>query len=166
MKHVKLFEQYHNSLDSNLIDGKYLYHYTSVDNLDSIMEEGLKANKNPNYNGANAVFLTNKESLSKANLPQHLMDELNDFYDSLGEDEWDSIENDDRPIVRLTIEVSQLDKSKFFPDDDYLENRYGWNKAESFEDKISESLDIWGSVAYTDNIPVSAIVKEDYDYNA
>ena len=43
------------------------------------MEEGLKANKNPNYNGANAVFLTNKESLSKANLPQHLMDELNDL---------------------------------------------------------------------------------------
>jgi hypothetical protein len=158
MKHLKLFENY----TRHLLDGNFLYHYTLVDNLDSIMSEGLKPNKNPNYsNGSEAVFLTNKSSLSKANLPQHLMDELEWFYEEIGEKDY---ENDDRPIVRLKIDISQLDEDLFAPDDDYLENRYGWNKAKTYKEQLEESLEIWGSIAYKGFIDSKFIIDKDFDY--
>jgi hypothetical protein len=158
MNRIKLFEDY----TRHLLGENYLYHYTLVDNLDSIMNEGLTPNKNPNYsNGSEAVFLTNKSSLSQANLPQHLIDELEWFYEEIGEDEY---ENDDRPIVRLKIDISQLDKELFVPDDDYLENRYGWNKAITPEEQLEESLDIWGSIAYKGIIDPKFIIDKDFDY--
>ncbi len=158
MEHIKLFEDY----TRHLLDEKFLYHYTLVDNLDSIMREGLIPNKNTNYsNGSEAVFLTNKSSLSKANLPQHLMDELEWFYEEIGEDEY---ENDDRPIVRLKIEISKLNKDLFVPDDDYLENIYGWNKAKTHEEQLEESLNIWGSISYKGIIDTKFIIDKDFDY--
>lgn len=158
MRYIKLYEDY----TRHLLEDNYLYHYTSVDNLDSIMKNGLTINKNPNYSsGAEAVFLTNKSSLSKANLPQHLMDELDWFYEEIGEDDY---ENEDRPIVRLKIDITHLDKSLFTPDDDYLENKYGWNKASNFEEQLEESLDIWGSIAYKGTIEPKFIVDKDFEY--
>lgn len=152
-KAVDIFTKY-------LIDGKYLYHYTLTDNLDTIETDGLIPRKNPNSyytNGSNGIFLTTSKSLYKANLPETLMDIMNDYY-----------ENDDdteiKPIVRLTIDVSQLDANKFIWDDDYILNKYGWNKAETHMDKIIESLEIWGSVAYLGTIPPNLIIKSDFEY--
>jgi hypothetical protein len=158
MKHIKIYEDY----TRHLLSEYCLYHYTLVDNLDSIIIGGLEPNKNSNYsNGSEAVFLTNKSSLSKANLPQHLMDELEWFYEEIGEDDY---ENVDRPIVRLKIDISQLDKDLFVPDDDYLENRYGWNKGKTHEEKLEESLNIWGSIAYKGIIEPKYIIDKDFDY--
>jgi len=156
MKYLKLFEEY-----THFSKEKYLYHYTLVDNLESIMNDGLIPNKNINYkNGSESVFLTNKSSLSKINLPQHLMDELDWFYEEIGE-----YKNEDRPIIRLKIDVSKLDRDLFVPDDDYLENRYGWNKAKTHEEQIEESLYIWGSVAYKGIIEPKYIIDKDFDYS-
>ena len=49
--------------------------------------------------------------------------------------------------------------------DDYISNKYGWNKATTDKEKVIESLDIWGSVAYLDTIPKNFIVKYDFDYS-
>lgn len=139
-----------------------LYHYTLVENLDSILEEGIIPNKNINYNkGSNAVFLTNKSSLYNANLPQRLMDEMDRFYD-----ENDKYDNEDKPIVRLTISLKGLNENNFYPDDDYLENRYNWNKAKTFEKQKEESLEIWGSIAYKGIIPLKNIINVDFNYGA
>lgn len=142
-----------------LIDGKYLYHYTLTDNLDEIKEYGLIPRRYPNsyyLNGSKGVFLTKSVSLYKANLPQSLMDVMNDYNDNDNED-------DEKPLVRLTIDVSKLE-NKFTWDDDYILNKYGWNKTQSDEDKIIESLDIWGSISYLGNISPNLIVKQDFDY--
>jgi len=140
-----------------LIDGKYLLHYTETDNQYSIKNQGLNPARNPNYNGAEGVFLTAKTSIDNANLPQRLMDLLDDYYDN--EEDYD-----EKPVIRLKIDVSKLDGSKFTWDDDYIQNQYGWNKAESDIDKVIESLDIWGTIVYTSTIPASAIVGYDFDY--
>lgn len=152
-----------NRLKEYLIDGKYLYHYTLTDNLDSIEDSGLIPRQNPNSyydNGANAIFLTNSLSLYKANLPQSLMDIMNEYYEDFEDDEDDG----EKPIIRLTIDVSKLDIDKFIWDDDYILNNYGYNKATTDEDKIIESLDIWGSIAYLGNIPSDLIINTDFDY--
>lgn len=148
-------------LKSNLIGGKYLYHYTLTDNIDSIKSEGLVPRKYPNSdypNGSNGIFLTVSNSLYKANLPETLMDLMNDYYEN--EDAYE-----EKPIIRLTIDVSKLDTNKFIWDDDYILNKYGWNKAESNIDKIIESLDIWGSIAYLGIIPPNLIINSDFDYS-
>ena len=85
------------------------------------------------------------------------MDLLDDYYDN--EEDYD-----EKPVIRLKIDVSKLDGSKFTWDDDYIQNQYGWNKADSDIDKVIESLDIWGTIVYTSTIPTSAIVGYDFDY--
>ena len=57
-----------------------------------------------------------------------------------------------------------LDKDLFVPDDDYLENRYGWNKGKTHEEKLEESLNIWGSIAYKGIIEPKYIIDKDFDY--
>ena len=151
-----------NKLQSHLIDGKYLYHYTQTDNLDSIKHEGLIPRKYPNSNyqtGASGIFLTTSNSLYKANLPESLMDLMDDYYEN--EDAYS-----ERPVVRLTIDITKLDLNKFTWDDDYILNKYGYNKAEDNVDKIIESLEIWGSVAYLGVIPTDLIINSDFDYSA
>jgi hypothetical protein len=49
-------------------------------------------------------------------------------------------------------------------DDDYILNKYGWNKANTKNEKIIESLDVWGSIAYLGNIPPNLIINADFDY--
>jgi len=143
-----------------LIKGKYLYHYTPTHNLDEIQEEGLIPLKYPNSfykKGIQGVFLTNKSSLYGANLPQDLMDIMDDYYEN---------EEDEKPIVRLTIDVTQLNPNKITWDDDYIMNQYKWNKANTDEDKIIESIDIWGAIAYEGIISPEHIINYDFDYQS
>lgn len=148
-------------LKPHLIGGEYLYHYTLTYNLDEIMSDGLIPRKYPNSHyekGAEGVFLTNSESLYKANLPQELMDTMSEYYDN-GEE-------GDKPIVRLKIKIINLDANKFTYDDDYKMNSYKWNKANGELDKIVESLNIWGSIAYLGTIPKENIIGHDFDYGS
>jgi len=159
--HEYLNEDYlKRAIKNYLIEGKYLFHYTLTDYLDDIKTEGLIPRKNPNSyykGGSKGVFLTTSSSLNKANLPQSLYDVMDDYYENK--------ENYDvKPIVRLWIDVTKLDLDKLTWDDDYILNRYGWNKAKTDKEKIIESLDIWGSVAYLGTIPSKFIVKYDFDY--
>lgn len=143
MKWIKLYEDFRN----HFISG-YLYHYTLEDNLDSILTEGIRAKKNPYYpNGSKAVFLTNKNVWHKANLPFNIEQEMDEYYNYK-----EQYENP--PIVKLTIDANKLDVDKFYPDDDYIANRYKWNKAKTFEKKLEESLTLWGSIAYLDDIDI------------
>lgn len=171
MKIIKTYKNFCNEsinfdlkkeLKKHLIKNKYLYHYTLTDYLDDIKTDGLIPKKNPNSyykDGANGIFLTTSDSLYKANLPQSLMDVMDDYYEN---------ENlyDEKPIVRLTIDVTKLDADKLIYDDDYILNKYGWNKATTKEEQIIESLNIWGSVAYLDIIKPEYIVKHDYKYSS
>ena len=96
-----------NRLKPYLIEGKYLYHYTPTYNLDDIKEEGLIPRKTPNSfykDGIEGIFLTNKSSLYSANLPQDLMNLMDEYYEN-GEEE-------EKPIVRLTVDVTQLNPNK------------------------------------------------------
>ena len=70
-----------------------------------------------------------------------------------------------KPLIRLTIDVSKLDINKFIWDDDYILNQYGWNKAVNDKDKVIESLELWGSIAYLGVIPSSLIIKTDFNYS-
>ena len=147
-----------NRLKPYLIEGKYLYHYTPTYNLNDIKEEGLIPRKNPNSfykNGIKGVFLTNKTSLYGANLPQDLMDLMDEYYEN---------EEGEKPIVRLTIDVTQLNPNKITWDDDYIMNQYKFNKANVDKDKIIESIDIWGTISYKGLIPPELIINEDFDY--
>jgi len=142
-----------------LINGKYLYHYTPTYNLDDIKEEGLIPRKTPNSfykDGIEGIFLTNNSSLYSANLPQDLMNLMDEYYENGEEDE--------KPIVRLTVDVTQLNPNKITWDDDYIMNQYKWNKANTDEDKIIESIDIWGTISYKGLIPPKLIINEDFDY--
>ena len=136
-----------------------MYHYTPTYNLDDIKEEGLIPRKTPNSfykDGIQGIFLTNKSSLYSANLPQNLMNLMDEYYENGEEDE--------KPIVRLTIDVTQLNPDKITWDDDYIMNQYKWNKANTDEDKIIESIDIWGTISYKGLIPPELIINEDFDY--
>ena len=149
-----------NNIENYLIDGKYLFHYTLTDNLNDILTDGLIPRKYPNsyyQNGSNAIFLTTAQSLYKANLPQSLMDVMGEYYEN--EENYDY-----KPIVRLWIDVTKLNLNEFTWDDDYNSNSYGWNKATTDNEKIIESLNIWGAVAYLNNIPKNLIAKYDFDY--
>ncbi len=149
------------NIKNYLIDGKYLFHYTLTDHLDDIEIEGLIPRKNPNSyykEGSEGVFLTTSQSLYKANLPQSLMDVMEEYYE-------DELSYEKKPIVRLWIDVTKLDLNKLTWDDDYILNKYGWNKAGTDNEKIIESLDIWGSVAYLGVISKDLIVKYDFDYS-
>jgi hypothetical protein len=156
-----LNENYLNdNIKNYLIDGKYLFHYTLTDYLDDILHEGLIPRKNPNSyykDGSEGIFLTTSQSLYKANLPQSLMDVMDEYYE-------DEENYETKPIVRLWIDVTKLDLDKLIWDDDYILNKYGWNKSETDTEKIIESLDIWGSVAYLGIIPKNLIVNYDFDY--
>lgn len=162
---IKMFEQFNNEelfniISEYLIDGKYLYHYTPVENFDSIEIEGLIPKKVPNSyyaNGNVGIFLTNSKSLYKANLPGSLMDLMDIYYDN--EDDYDT-----KPLIRLTIDVSKLDMNKIIWDDDYILNKYGWNKAITNNDKIKESLEIWSSICYLGAILPDLIINSDFDY--
>jgi len=148
-----------NRLKPYLIEGKYMYHYTPTYNLDDIKEEGLIPRKTPNSfykDGIQGIFLTNKSSLYSANLPQNLMNLMDEYYENGEEDE--------KPIVRLTIDVTQLNPDKITWDDDYIMNQYKWNKVNTDEDKIIESIDIWGTISYKGLIPPELIINEDFDY--
>ncbi len=165
---LKRFNEFVNENISNssilkdyLIGGKYLYHYTLTENLEDILEEGLLPRKNPNSyykDGSNGIFLTTSGSLYNTNLPETLMQVMNDYNENIEE-------YDNKPLVRLWIDVSKLDINKFIWDDDYILNKYGWNKALDKLDKVIESLELWGSIAYLDNIPSNLIVKYDFDYS-
>ena len=61
-------------------------------------------------------------------------------------------------------EISKLNKDLFVPDDDYLENIYGWNKAKTHEEQLEESLNIWGSISYKGIIDTKFIIDKDFDY--
>lgn len=162
---IKKFKQFNeNSFESKLktyfIDGKYLYHYTQTEYLEYIKEEGLIPRKYPNSyypNGSKGVFLTTSSSLYNANLPESLIELMDEYYDNdeIGE----------KPLIRLTIDATKLDINKFIWDDDYILNRYGWNKAETDIDKIIESLDIWKSIAYLGTIPPDLIINYDFNYS-
>ena len=148
-----------NRLKPYLIEGKYLYHYTPTYNLDDIKEEGLIPRKTPNSfykDGIEGIFLTNKSSLYSANLPQDLMNLMDEYYEN-GEEE-------EKPIVRLTVDVTKLNPNKITWDDDYIMNQYKWNKSNTDEDKIIESIDIWGTISYKGLIPPELIINEDFDY--
>lgn len=152
-----ILEQLSDNISDHLIDGKFLYHYTYTDHLESILDHGLIPRYEPNSdytNGIDGVFLTVYSSLYKINLPSNLMDRMEEF-DGDG----------DPPIVRLKIDITKLDYNKFTWDDDYALNAYGWNKAISVEDKIIESLSIWGSIVYTSIIIPDYIVSHDYNYS-
>jgi len=143
-----------------LIEGKYLYHFTQTDNLESILDEGLIPRKYPNsyyVNVANGVFLTSSYSTYKANLPTDLIELLDDYYDN----ESDYTE---KPIVKLLIDVTELDYNKFTWDDDYILNKYNYNKAITKIDKIVESLDIWYAIVYLDIIDKRFIKSHNFDY--
>jgi hypothetical protein len=149
-----------NRLSNYLIDGKYLYHYTLTDNLESIMDEGLIPRRYPNSfyeKGTKGIFLTTSPSLYNANLPQSLMDIMNDYYE-------DEESYGEKPIVRLTVDVTKLDNDLFEVDDDYKMNLYGWNKSENDEDKVIESLDLWKSISYKGIINPNLIKNIDYNY--
>ncbi len=151
-----------NKMKDFLIDDRYLFHYTQTEYLPDILKEGLIPRKYPNSNypnGAKGVFLTTSYSLYNANLPESLMELMDDYYEN--EDNYN-----EKPLVRLTIDVTKLDVDKFTWDDDYIKNVYGWNKANTDTEKIIESLELWRSVAYLENIPPNLIVKYDFDYNA
>lgn len=151
-----------NRLKPYLINGKFLYHYTLTEHLESIMSEGLIPRKEPNShypNGAKGIFLTYSESIYKANLPQILSDTLDDYYDN--EESYDN-----KPVVRLMVDVTALDVTKFIWDDDYILNKYNWNKAVKNDDKIIESLEIWGTIAYLGVIPKTNISGYDFNYHA
>jgi len=164
MKYLKLYESFNKELKNHLIDDKYLYHYTLQWNLDDILNDGLIPNKNINYDeGTNGVFMTNKNSLYSANLPQRLMDEQNEFYESHEDENYDENE---KPIIKLTIDISKLDEELFYPDDDYLKNSYNYNKAKSFDEQLIESLEIWGSISYRGIIDPKYIVSYDFKYFA
>ena len=85
------------------------------------------------------------------------MDVMDEYYK-------DEKTDDIKPLVRLWVDVTKLDLDKFAWDDDYILNQYGWNKAKTDEEKIIESLDIWGSVTYLDRIPKNLIIKYDFNY--
>ena len=156
-----LKENFEDSIKNYLIDGKYLFHYTLTDYLDDILEEGLIPRKNPNSyykDGSEGIFLTTSQSLYKANLPQSLIDIMDEYYEY--EESFDT-----KPIVRLWIDVTKLDLNKLTWDDDYILNRYGYNKSVSDKEKIIESLDIWGSIVYLDIISKNLIVNHDFDYS-
>ena len=148
-------------LNPYLIEGKYLYHFTLTDNLESILEEGLIPRKYPNSyysNVSDGVYLTSSDGIYKANLPQSLIDELDDYY-------YDSVESYvEKPIVKLKIDVSELDHNKYVWDDDYILNKYNYNKATTKIDKIVESLKIWQAIVYLGRIDKSFIVEYNYDY--
>ena len=153
-------ENLSNRISDYLIDGKYLYHYTLTDNLESIMDEGLIPKRHPNSfyeEGTEGIFLTTSPSLYNANLPQSLMDVMDEYYED--EDSYD-----EKPIVRLTIDVTNLNYDLFDVDDDYKMNLYGWNKAGNDEDKIIESLDLWKSISYKGIISPELIKNIDFNY--
>ena len=155
-------ENLSNRMSNYLIDGKYLYHYTLTDNLESIMDEGLIFKRYPNSfyeEGTEGIFLTTSPSLYNANLPQSLMDVMDEYYEN--EDLYD-----EKPIVRLTIDVTNLNYDLFDVDDDYKMNLYGWNKAGNDEDKIIESLDLWKSISYKGIISPKLIKNIDFNYGA
>ena len=149
-----------NRLTEYALEDKYLYHYTLTDNLESIMADGLIPRRYPNSNypkGANGIFLTTSDSLYDANLPESMMDLMSEYYD-------DEESYSEKPIVRLKIDITILNPNNFTWDDDYILNKYGWNKAETDVDKIVESLELWRSIAYLGNIPKEAILGYDFDY--
>lgn len=161
---VRDFLNENNNIEDNiqkyLIDGKYLFHYTLTEHLENILSEGLIPRKYPNSyykDGSKGIFLTTSHSLYKANLPQTLMEVVYEYYEDV-----EAYET--KPLVRLWIDVSKLDLSKLTWDDDYILNKYDWNKATTDSEKIIESLDTWGSVAYLDQIPKEFITKYDFDY--
>lgn len=149
----------YNDISEYLIEGKYLFHYTLTEYLEEILDEGLIPRKNPNsyyQGGSKGVFLTTSRSLYNANLPQDFMDFMDMYYDDG--------ESYDNPIVRLWIDVSNLNFRKFALDDDYVLNKYDWNKAKSDKEKLIESLKLWGSLSYEDTISPNIIKKYDYEY--
>ena len=153
-------ENTYDTLSNHLIGGKYLYHYTLTDNLDSITDEGLVPRKYPNSyykNGTEGIFLTNSPNLYNANLPQSLMDVMNDYYEN--EELLDT-----KPIVRLTIDISQLDFNLFDVDDDYKLNQYKWNKSQGTEEELIESLEIWRAISYKGTITPDLIKDVTFDY--
>ena len=83
---------------------------------------------------------------------------------NLMDEYYENGEEDEKPIVRLTIDVTQLNPDKITWDDDYIMNQYKWNKANTDEDKIIESIDIWGTISYKGLIPPELIINEDFDY--
>jgi hypothetical protein len=93
------------------------------------------------------------------------MDTMSSYYNS-NKSQQKTIYNNQKPLVRLWVNASKLDVDKFTWDDDYIKNRYGWNKAISREDKIIESLHIWGAIAYTGDIPPRLITHYDFDYSS
>jgi hypothetical protein len=150
-------ENIYPKIKNELDDGKYLYHFTETYLLDLIKKEGLKPNKNPNYNGSKGVFLTKHLDIYRTNLPQRIMNILDEYYDNPKDYE-------EKPIVRLKIDISKLNMDNFTYDDDYILNSYGWNKAKTKEEQIIESLDLWGTIVYLDKIPANLIVDYSFDF--
>jgi hypothetical protein len=135
---------------------------TLTDNLESIIDEGLIPKRYPNSfyeEGTEGIFLTTSPSLYNANLPQSLMDVMDEYYE-------DEESYDKKPIVRLTVDITKLDNDLFDVDDDYKMNLYGWNKSENDEDKIIESLDLWRSITYNGIISSELIKNIDFNYGA
>lgn len=174
MKYLKLYENFQFNFEQKLKDSffkdesnyLFLYHFTLTDNIDSILKEGLIPRKYPNShypNGCQGVFLTTKNDTYSANLPQELIDLLEEYYEDQGydEDSDDFIDYDleESPLTIMKIRVDNLDISKFRPDDDYIRNIFKDNKAKSLQEQVIESLSQWGAVCYVDKIPVENIIE-------
>jgi predicted metal-dependent HD superfamily phosphohydrolase len=69
-------------------------------------------------------------------------------------------ENKDNLLKLIDYVDNEINESI---NDDYILNQYGWNKAISNEEKLIESLSVWGTVAYSENIPPNLI--SDYSFN-
>lgn len=127
-----------------------MYHFTHIDNIESIISKGLLKNKNNAYvEGCEGVFLTVKEYPDDANLPSHLMDEYQESFDDDGQIQY--------PVIaRISINIEDLFDDKFDVDDDYKmisQIDYGFkNKREERPNKLEDSLFITGSLCYTDVI--------------
>lgn len=136
----------------HLIDGKYMFHYTHVDNIENIMREGLLKSKNEAYpDGCDGVHFTLKRFPDDANLSAHLWQEYQDsYYDD---------EIDYTVIARLTVDISNLNEALFDVDDDH--------KMLVKNSDVEDSLRITASLCYLDNVDKKYIEKIEYyvDYH-
>lgn len=180
MKHIKLFENFQSSnaletIQQRLIEGKYLNHLTFKGNVKSIIKNGLIPRHKPNNNYGTGVyskthysdcppviFLTPNMHPESINLP-------------------DNVAKRKKNLVVLRVDVSQLDFTKFTPDDDFhinnmkyhierpewLVGTFHMDVADKYAklntlERAAMSLKDWGAIGYSGIIPPDAITVYRY----
>ena len=134
-------------LAENFIDQPYMYHFTHVDNIDSILKEGLLVGHHKNNTAykdkCEGISLTVKKHTNDVNLAHHLFEEYENSYLDDG--------TLDYPVIaRIIIKSSELDERFIKADDDYKQLKKDDDPYESF---------IMGSICYVNDIKPSDIVK-------